>query len=179
MGRMKLLPLRLVLVPALALGLVLGLGSCGDDPDPEQAAEDLAAMRSAVDAELRDMASALTGSGLTLERATGRVESEGMSTYRAQDYKASAVVVGKGAEGDQVDQAAAALEGAGWTRTAGDVDASEPWVQLERDDFRTTIRWAKVGERELVLSLDQEGEVEVPKDSEPVDRDNSREIPLD
>lgn len=179
MGRMKLLPLRLVLVPALALGLAFGLGSCGDDPDPEQAAEDLNAMRSAVQGELRDMASALTGGGLTVERATGRVESEGMSTYRAEDYKASAVVVGEGAEGDQVAQATAALEGAGWTRTAGDVDASEPWVQLERDDFRTTIGWTKVGDRELVLSLDQEGEVEVPKDSEPVDRDNSEEIPLD
>jgi len=102
-----------------------------------------------------------------------------MSTYRAEDYKASAVVVGEGAEGEQVDRAAAALEGAGWTRKAGDADASEPWVQLERDDFRTTIGWTKVGDRELVLSLDQEGEVEVPKDSEPVDRDNSREIPLD
>ena len=59
------------------------------------------------------------------------------------------------------------------------LDASEPWAQLERDDFRTTIGWTKVGERELVLTLDQEGEVEVPKDSEPVDRDNSEDIPLD
>lgn len=179
MGRMKLLPLRLLMALVLGLGLVFGLGSCGGDPDPEQASEDLAAMKSAVNAELRDMASALTDSGLTVERATGRVESEGMSTYRAEDYKAAAVVVGEGAEGDQVDQAAAALEGAGWTRKAGDSAASEPWVQLEHDDFRTTIAWTKVGERELVLSLDQAGEVEVPKDSEPVDRDNSEDIPLD
>ena len=61
---------------------------------------------------------------------------------------------------------------------SGGLDASEPWVQLERDDFRTTIGWSKVGERELLLTLDQEGEVEVPKDTEPVDRDNSEDIPL-
>ena len=30
-----------------------------------------------------------------------------------------------------------------------------------------------------MLTLDQEGEVEVPQDSEPVDRDNSEDIPLD
>lgn len=173
MGRMTLLPLRLVLTLALAVGL----GSCGD-PDPEQAAEDLASMKSAVNAELRDMAAALGDGGLTVERATGHVESEGMSTYRAEDYKATAVVVGEGAEGDQVDLAATALEEAGWTRTADGLDASEPWVQLERDDFRTTIGWSKVGERELLLTLDQEGEVEVPKDTEPVDRDNSEDIPL-
>ena len=116
--------------------------------------------------------------GLTVERATGHVESEGMSTYRAEDYKATAVVVGEGAEGDQVDLAATALEEAGWERTAEGLDASEPWAQLERDDFRTTIGWTKVGERELLLTLDQEGEVEVPKDTEPVDRDNSEDIPL-
>jgi hypothetical protein len=125
------------------------------------------------------MAAALTGTGLTVERAQGRVQSEGMSTYRAEDYKASAVVVGEGAEGEQVDQAAAALEEAGWSRTSDGLDASEPWAQLERDDFRTTIGWTKVGERELVLTLDQEGEVEVPKDAEPVDRDNAEDIPLD
>ncbi|NYE35862.1 hypothetical protein F4692_000966 [Nocardioides cavernae] len=175
---MKLLPLRLLLAVVLGLGLVFGLGSCGNDPDPEQAAEDLASMKSAVNAELRDMAAALTDGGLTVERARGRVESEGMSTYRAEDYKASAVVVGEGDEGAQVDQAAAALEGAGWTRKAGDAAASEPWVQLERDDFRTTIAWTKVGDRELVLDLDQAGEVKVPEDSEPVERDNSEEIPL-
>ena len=73
-----------------------------------------------------------------------------MSTYRAEDYKASAVVVGEGAEGEQVDQAATALEEAGWTRTSDGLDASEPWAQLERDDFRTTVGWTKVGERELV-----------------------------
>lgn len=178
MGRMKLLSLRVLLALVLSLGLAFGLGSCGD-PDPEQAADDLAAMRSAVDAELRDMASALTDGGLAVERATGRVESNGMSTYRAQDYKASAVVVGEGAEGDQVEQAATALEGAGWTRRSEDLAASEPWVQLERDDFRTTISWTKVGDRELVLSLDRAGEVEVPEDAEPVDRDNSVDIPLD
>ena len=170
----RLLSLRLL----LALVLVAGPGACGD-PDPEQAADDLASMKGAVDAELRDLAGVLTGSGLAVERAQGRVESEGMSTYRAEDYKASAVVVGEGAEGDQVEQAAAALEEAGWTRTSDGLDASEPWAQLERDDFRTTIGWTKVGERELVLTLDQEGEVEVPKDSEPVERDNSEDIPLD
>lgn len=163
----------------LVLALALGLAACGDEPDPEQAADDLSSMKTAVNTELRDMASALTGSGFTVERATGRVESEGMSTYRAEDYRASAVVVGEGAEGDQVDQAATALEEAGWTRTSDGLDSSEPWAQLERDDFRTTIAWTKVGERELVLSLDQEGEVEVPTDTEPVDRDNSEEIPLD
>ncbi len=172
--RTGLLPLRLL----LALALAMGLGSCGD-PDPEQAADDLASMKSAVNTELRDMAAALTGEGLAVERATGRVESEGMSTYRAEDYRATAVVLGDGAEGEQVDRAATALEGAGWTRKAEGLDSTEPWVQLERDDFRTTIGWTKVGERELVLSLDQEGEVEVPKDTEPVDRDNSEEIPLD
>ena len=171
---MRLLPLRLL----LALALAVGLGSCGD-PDPEQAADDLASMKQAVNAELRDMAAALTGTGLAVERAQGRVESEGMSTYRAEDYKASAVVVGEGAEGEQVDQAAAALEEAGWSRTSDGLDASEPWAQLERDDFRTTIGWTKVGERELVLTLDQDGEVEVPTDAEPVQRDNSEDIPLD
>ncbi|MBC2931628.1 hypothetical protein [Nocardioides sp. zg-1228] len=171
---MTLLPLRLL----LALTLAVGLGSCGD-PDPEQAADDLASMKSAVDSEVRDMAGVLSDSGLSLERAKGRVESEGMSTYRAEDYKASAVVVGEGAEGEQVDRAATALEEAGWTRTADGLDASEPWAQLERDDFRTTIGWTKVGERELVLSLDQEGEVEVPSDTDPVERDNSVDIPLD
>lgn len=170
----RLVPLRLL----LALALAVGLGSCGD-PDPEQAADDLAAMKQAVNAELRDMAGALTGAGLAVERAKGRVESEGMSTYRAEDYKASAVVVGEGAEGDQVDQAATALEEAGWTRTSDGLDASEPWAQLERDDFRATIGWAKVGERELVLTLDQAGEVEVPTDSEPVERDSHEDIPLD
>jgi hypothetical protein len=175
MGGMTTLPLRLL----LALALAVGLGSCGGDPDPEQAADDLAAMKQAVNAELRDMAGALTGGGLTVERAEGRVESEGMSTYRAEDYKASAVVVGEGGEGDQVDRAATALEDAGWTRTSAGLDASEPWVQLERDDFRTTIGWTKVGDRELVLTLDQDGEVEVPKDSEPVERDDAEDIPLD
>ena len=93
---MRLLPLRLL----LALALAVGLGSCGD-PDPEQAADDLASMKQAVNAELRDMAAAITGTGLAVERAQGRVESEGMSTYRAEDYKASAVVVGEGAEGGE------------------------------------------------------------------------------
>ena len=174
MVRVKLILLRLL----LGLVLAVALGSCGD-PDPEQAADDLASMRSAVNAELRDMAAALDAGGLSVERATGRVESEGMSTYRAEDYTASAVVVGQGAEGDQVDRAATALEAAGWTRTSEDLAASEPYAQLERDDFRTTVAWTKVGERELVLSLDQAGEVEVPKDAEPVDRDSSEEIPLD
>lgn len=172
---MRLLPLRLL----LALALAVGLGSCGGDPDPEQASDELASMKSTVNAELRAMAAAITGSGLAVERATGRVESKGMSTYRAEDYKASAVVVGEGAEGDQVDRAATALEEAGWTRTADDLQASAPWAQLERDDFRTTLSWSKVGDRELVLSLDLEGEVEVPDDTEPVDRDNSEDIPLD
>lgn len=173
---MTRIPLRLL----LALALALGLAACGGgDPDPEQAADDLASMKSAVNAELRDMASALGEGGLTVERAVGRVESEGMSTYRAEDYRASAVVVGEGSEGDQVEQARAALEEAGWTQVSGDPDASEPYVQLEREGFRTTIAWAKVGERELVLSLDQEGEVEVPTDTEPVDRDNSEDIPLE
>ncbi len=174
MMRTGLLPLRLL----LALTLAVGLGSCGD-PDPEQAAEDLASMKSAVNAELRDMAAALAGDGLRVEGATGRVESEGMSTYRAEDYRATARVLGEGAEEEQVDRAATVLEGAGWTRKADGLDASDPWVQLERDDFRTTIGWTKVGDRELLLSLDQEGEVEVPKDAEPVDRDNSEAIPLD
>jgi hypothetical protein len=171
---MRLLPFRLL----LALALALGLGACGGDPDPEQAADDLAAMKSAVNSELKDMASVLTEGGLTVERATGHVASEGMSTYRAEDYTASAVVVGEGAEGEQVDRAATALEEAGWSRKSEDLDASEPWVQLERDDFRTTIGWTKVGDRELVLTLDQKGEVEVPEDTEPVDRDNSEDIPL-
>jgi hypothetical protein len=171
---MRVLPLRLL----LALTLAMGLGSCGE-PDPEQAAEDLASMKSDVNAELRDMAAVLGDGGLTVERATGHVESEGMSTYRARDYSATAVVVGEGAEGEQVDRAATALEEAGWTRKSDGLDSSEPWAQLERDDFRTTIGWTKVGERELVLSLDHAGEVEVPTDSEPVDRDNSEDIPLD
>lgn len=171
---MTRMPLRLL----LALALALGLASCGG-PDRAQSADDLAAMKAAVNDELRDMASALTGSGLGVERATGRVESEGMSTYRAEDYRASAVVVGEGAEADQVDRAATALEDAGWERTSDGLDASEPWVQLARDSFRTTIGWTKVGERELVLSLDQEGEVEVPTDTPPVDRDNSEDIALD
>ena len=102
-----------------------------------------------------------------------------MSTYRAEDYKASAVVVGQGDEGEQVERVASALEGAGWTRTSDGIDSSEPWAQLERDEFRTTVGWTKVGERELVLTLDQEGEVEVPTDTEPVERDNSEDIPLD
>jgi hypothetical protein len=168
--------------PALRLLLVLFLGAaltgCGE-PDPGQAAEELASTRSAVNAELRDMAAALGDGGLGVERATGRVESEGMSTHRAEDYTATAVVVGEGDEADQVDQAATALEEAGWSRTSDGLDSSEPWAQLERDDFRTTIGWTEVGERELVLTLDQEGEVEVPKDSEPVDRDNAEDIPLD
>ena len=162
----------------IALTLALTLAACGD-PDPQQASDDLASMKSSVNAELRDMASALSAGGLTLGRATGRVESEGMSTYRAEDYRASVVVLGEGAEGDQVDQAATALEGAGWTRRSADLGASEPYAQLERDEFRTTIGWSKVGERELVLTLDQEGEVEVPKDTDPVDRDNSEDIALD
>ena len=171
---MRHLPLRLL----LALALAVGLGSCGD-PDPEQAADDLASMKQAVNAELSDMAAAISGTGLAVERAQGRVESEGMSTYRAEDYRATAVVVGEGAEGDQVDRAAAALEKAGWTRKADDLSASQPWAQLERDDFRTTISWSQAGERELLLTLDQAGEVEVSKDAEPVDRDNSEDIPLD
>ncbi len=172
-ARLHRIPLRLL----LALTLALGLAACGDR-DPADSADDLAAMKAAVNAELRDMASALTGSGLAVERATGRVESEGMSTYRAEDYRASAVVVGEGPEGDQVDRAATALEEAGWSRTSDGLDASAPWAQLERDDFRTTIGWTKVGERELVLTLDQEGEVEVPTDTPPVDRDNSEDIAL-
>lgn len=171
-ARFRLLPLL------LPLALAAVLASCGD-PDPEQAADDLAAMKSSVNAELRDMAAAITGGGLVVERATGRVESQGMSTYRAEDYRASAVVVGEGGEADQVDRVAAALEGAGWSRTAEDLAASEPWAQLERDDFRTTIAWTKVGERDLVLTLDQAGEVEVPEDTEPVDRDSSEDIPLE
>ncbi|NPC41187.1 hypothetical protein [Nocardioides sp. zg-1230] len=170
--------MRLLLALAISVVLTAGIGSCGE-PDSEQAAADLAAMKDDVDAELRDMAGALTGGGLSVERAQGRVESEGMSTYRAEDYRASAVVVGEGAEGEQVDRAAAALEDAGWTRTSDGLDASDPWAQLERDDFRTTIGWTKLGERELVLTLDQEGEVEVPTDSEPVERDISEDISLD
>ncbi len=169
---MRLLPLL------LTLALALALGACSQ-PDAKQAAADLASMKSDVNAELGDMAAAISGSGLSVERARGHVESEGMSTYRAEDYLASAVLVGKGAEGDQVNQATTALEEAGWTLTAGDLDASEPWAQLERDDFRTTIGWTKVGTRELMLSLDQTGEVEVPNDTEPVDRDNSEDIALD
>jgi hypothetical protein len=172
---MKLLPTRLLLVLALALGL----GACGGDPDPEQAADDLASMKSAVNAELREMAAVLAEGGLTVERATGRVESEGMSTYRAEDYKASAVIVGEGAEADLVDRAATALEEGGWSRKAEDLSGPRPWAQLERDDFRTTIGWTKVGDRELVLDLDQAGEVEVPEDAEPVDRDKSEDIPLE
>ena len=171
---MRLLPFRFL----LALTLAVGLGSSGD-PGPEQSADDLASMKQAVNAELRAMADALSGSGLAVERAKGRVESEGMSTYRAEDYKASAVVVGQGDEGEQVERVASALEGAGWTRTSDGIDSSEPWAQLERDEFRTTVGWTKVGERELVLTLDQEGEVEVPTDTEPVERDNSEDIPLD
>lgn len=131
--------------------------------------------------ELRDMAGALTAAGFTVERAEGHVEDEGMSTYRARDYRASAVLVGEGAEADQVEEAAAALEEAGWSRTAEGLETGEPnpWVQMERDDFRTTVGWQKVGPRELVLSLDQAGEVEVSKDTPPVDRDNSEDIPLD
>ncbi|GAA1916286.1 hypothetical protein [Nocardioides hwasunensis] len=171
---MKLSPLRLL----LGLALVLGLGACGD-PDPAQAADELAEMKSEVNAELRDMAAVLTGAGLAVERAQGRVESEGMSTYRGQDYKASAIVVGEGDEGDVVDRALTALEDAGWTRKSVDLDASEPFAQLERDDFRATVGWTKVGDRELVLELDQKGSVEFPKDTSPVDRDNSEDIPLD
>ena len=176
-GRIHRIPLRLLL--ALALGL--GLAACGGDPDPEQAADDLAAMRSAVDSELRDMAGALTAEGFAVERAVGRVEDEGMSTYRAQDYRASAVLVGEGDEATQVEAAAATLEGAGWTRKADGLDTGEAnsWVQLERDDFRTTIGWAKFGPRRLALGLDQAGAVEVATDTPVVDRDNSEEIPLD
>jgi hypothetical protein len=54
MGGMRLLPLRMLLAIALALGLAMGLGSCGD-PDPEQAADDLASMKQAVNAELREL----------------------------------------------------------------------------------------------------------------------------
>lgn len=136
-------------------------------------------MRSAVNAELRDVAAVLGDGGLGVERATGRVESEGMSTHRAEDYTATAVVVGEGDQSEQVDRAATTLEEAGWSRTSDGLGASEPWAQLERDDFRATIGWTKAGERELVLTLDQEGEVEVPTDSEPVDRDSSEDIPLD
>ncbi|MCP3420943.1 hypothetical protein [Nocardioides pinisoli] len=164
------------LLPALAL--TLGLGSCGD-PDPEQAAEELAARKQAVTAELRDMATTLTGEGLAVERAQGRVESGGMSTYRSEDYLVSAVVVGEGDEDELVDRTATALEEAGWTRTSDGLDADQPWAQLERDDFRTTISWTRHGERELVLSLDQDGEVEVPEDTDPVDRDDAEDIPLD
>lgn len=163
------------LLPALALAV--GLGACGG-PDPEQAADDLASMKQAVDAELRDVAATLTGGGLAVERAQGRVESGGMSTYRSQDYRASAVVVGQGDEGELVDRAATVLEQAGWTRTSDDLDAAQPWAQLEHDDFRTTISWTRLGERELVLTLDQEGEVEVPDDTDPVDRDDAEDIPL-
>lgn len=145
--------MRLLLALAISVVLTAGIGSCGE-PDSEQAAAVLASMKDDVDAELRDMAGALTGGGLSVERAQGRVESEGMSTYRAEDYRASAVVVGEGAEGEQVDRAAAALEDAGWTRTSDGLDASDPWAQLERDDFRTTIGWTELGERELVLTLD-------------------------
>lgn len=175
MGAMRTRTLQVV----VALVVALAATSCGGDPDPEESAADLSAMRTAVNSELRDMAAALTGAGLTVERGVGRVESEGMSTYRAEDYKATAVVVGSGDEGEQVETAATALEDAGWTRTADDLAASEPWAQLERDDFRTTIAWSKVGDRELVLSLDQAGEVQVAKDADPVDRDNAEDIPLD
>ncbi|GAA5108020.1 hypothetical protein GCM10023339_06590 [Alloalcanivorax gelatiniphagus] len=164
----------------LLLLLVLGtsLGACGE-PDPEEAAEELAAMKADVDAELRDMAAVLGDGGLGVERAAGHVESEGMSTYRAEDYSATAVVVGEGDEAEQVDRAATALEEAGWTRGSDGLDHSEPYVQLERDDFRTTIGWTRVGERELVLTLDHADDVEVPMDTDPVERDNSEDIPLD
>ena len=166
--------LRLLLV----LTLALGLAACGD-PDPEQAAEDLESMKSAVNAELRDMAGILTAEGVAVERAAGHVESGGMSTYASQDYRASAILDAGGEEPDQVQQAAAALEQAGWERTSEGLDAQDPWVQLEREDFRTTISWTKHGTRELVLELDQAGEVEVPTDAPVVDRDNSEDIPLD
>ena len=135
--------------------------------------------KAAVNAELRDMADTLIAAGLTVERASGHVESKGMSTYAAEDYSASAVLVGDGEEADEVEKAAAALEQSGWSRTADGLDGPAPWVQLERDDFSTTISWTKVGPRELVLKLDKAGEVEVPKDTPVVDRDNSEDIPLD
>lgn len=170
----RLLPLRL----ALVLVLAAGLGACGS-PDPEQAAEELATMKTAVNDELRAMARVLESEGVAVERATGHVESGGMSTYASEDYSAAAYLTGEGGEADQVEQAAAALEGAGWSRTSEGLDAPEPWVQLEREDFRTTISWSKVAPRELVLNLDQKGEVEVPTDAPVVDRDNSEDIPLD
>ncbi|RYB94615.1 hypothetical protein EUA93_09830 [Nocardioides oleivorans] len=174
---MTRLPLRLLLV--LTLGLALA--ACGGGPSADESADALESMRSSVDDELRAMAGALTSSGLAVEQATGRVDEKGMSTRRAQDYLARAVLVGSGDEAGQVEQAAAALEDAGWTRKAAGLDAGEanPWVQLERDDFRTTIGWTKVGTRELALSLDRAGDVEVPDDAPVVDRDNAVEIPLD
>jgi ABC-type glycerol-3-phosphate transport system substrate-binding protein len=176
MGAMTRLPLRLLLVVTLGLGLAACGGSSSD-----QSADDLAAMKSSVNSELRVMARALTAAGVEVSQATGRVDDKGMSTRRAQDYLARAVLEGSGDEGDQVAQAAGALEEAGWTRTAAGLDAGEanPWVQLERDDFRTTIGWTKVGTRELALSLDRAGDVEVPDDTPVVERDNSEDIPLD
>ena len=177
MGRMTRPPLRLLLV----LTLALGLAACGGGPDAGQASDDLAAMRTSVNDELKAMAGVLGASGLAVEQATGRIDDKGMSTRRAQDYLARAVLVGEGDEAAQVDQAATALEDAGWSRTAAGLEAGEanPWVQLERDDFRTTIGWTKVGPRELALSLDRAGDVEVPDDTPVVDRDNSEPMPLD
>lgn len=177
MEGMTRLPLRLLLV--LTLGLALT--ACGGGPSSEESADALASMKGSVDDELRAMAGVLDASGLSVEQATGRVDDKGMSTRRAQDYLARAVLVGSGDEVGQVEQAATALEDAGWTRKAAGLDAGEanPWVQLERDDFRTTIGWTKVGPRELALSLDQAGDVEVPDDTPVVDRDNSEDIPLD
>ena len=162
----------------LLLALTTGLAACGE-PDPEQAAEDLASMKSAVNAELRDMAGALDAAGVAVERATGHVESGGMSTYASEDYSASALLVAEGEEAAQVETAASALERRGWSRSAEGLDAPDPWVQLERDDFRATISWTKHGERQLWLSLDQAGEIEVPTDAPVVDRDNSEDIALD
>ncbi len=173
-------PTRLVpvLLLVLHLGLAAALGACGD-PDPEKAAGELASMKAEVDAELRAMAAVLVDGGLGVERATGHVESEGMPPHLTEDYSASAVVVGEGDEADQVARARSTLEAAGWTLETDGVDHSEPYVQLERDDFRTTIGWTRLGERELVLTLDQAGDVEVPTDTDPVERGNSEDIPLD
>ena len=162
----------------MMLTLAVGLAACRG-PDPEQARHDLESMKAAVNAELRDMADTLTASGITVERANGGVESGGMGGYASEDYSVSALLVADGEEGDQIEKATAALEQSGWSRTAGDLEAPEPWVQLQREDFRTTISWTKFGPRELWFSLDQDGEVEVPEDTPIVDRNNSEDIPLD
>ena len=161
----------------LAALVLVVLSACGG-PDPEEAAEELAAMKVSVDAEVRDMADLLAAAGLTVERATGHVERGGMSTYASEDYSAAALLVADGEEADQVDTAATALERAGWERTADGLDAQDPWAQLEREDFRATIGWTQHGPRELWLELDQAGEVEVPTDAPVVDRDNALDIPL-